>query len=130
MGSSKIDTYHLENIEQLKATGDSVRWCMLNLLIEQPMTTAQLAEARHDLLSQAAVGALTKINFHYQYDVCLSETQLKIIKDQFREVRNLFIEMEASNKVADNLAGAQDGETRHVRFSLLTTPFTDQKRER
>jgi DNA-binding transcriptional ArsR family regulator len=39
------DVFFFENIEQIQATADPIRWKILNLLIGQPMTGSQLARA-------------------------------------------------------------------------------------
>ena len=38
-----LDTYYLQNAEQLRAIAESTRWRMLNLLIGKPLTGSQLA---------------------------------------------------------------------------------------
>jgi hypothetical protein len=40
-----LENYHLESVEQLRAIGKPIRWRMLVLLIENPMTGSQLARA-------------------------------------------------------------------------------------
>ena len=40
-----LDNYRFENIDQLKAVSKPIRWRMLVLLIENPMTGSQLARA-------------------------------------------------------------------------------------
>ncbi|MEM5776492.1 MAG: helix-turn-helix domain-containing protein, partial [Anaerolineaceae bacterium] len=40
-----LDSYRLETVDQLKAISKPIRWRMLVLLIENPMTGSQLARA-------------------------------------------------------------------------------------